>query len=191
MTKPHPEMFVPFSGSPQTVIDTAKRNFTALILESKADKFRAMCQAYQQALKDAGQGDVRLGEKVGAVRLIALGDSHEEAMEHAANTCGWDFWNYFAKFGFMELFRTDEDPPDRLVSLKDKYAVAQRMYDTDHLLAGTPDEVCRQMESLYRCHADGQLDWLSWEFYAQGNVPVDECKRQLELFAEHVRPRFR
>jgi alkanesulfonate monooxygenase SsuD/methylene tetrahydromethanopterin reductase-like flavin-dependent oxidoreductase (luciferase family) len=189
LTKPYPEMFIPFSGSPQTLTDSAKRDFTALILESKADGFRERCESYQQALKAAGR-DARLGEKVGAVRLVALGDSHEEAMEHAANTCGWDFWNYFAKFGFMELFRTDEDPPGKLVSLKDRYAVAQRMYETDHLLAGTPDDVCRQMEGLYRCHGDGQLDWFSWEFYAQGNVSLDEQKRQLELFAEKVRPKF-
>jgi alkanesulfonate monooxygenase SsuD/methylene tetrahydromethanopterin reductase-like flavin-dependent oxidoreductase (luciferase family) len=190
LTKPYPEMFIPFSGSEQTLIDSAKRGFTALILESKPDKFRMQCETYQRHLKEAGH-DARLGEKVGAVRLIALADSLEAAMEHAANTCGWDFWNYFAKFGFMELFRTEEDPPDKFVSLKDKYAVAQRMLDTDHLLAGTPDDVCRQMESLYRCHGDGQLDWLSWEFYAQGNVPLDEQKRQLELFATKVRPRFR
>ena len=187
--QPYPEMFIPFSGSPQTLIDSARRGFTCLILESKADKFRQQCETYQEHLKDAGH-DAKLGEKVGAVRLIALGDSKEEAMQHAADTCGWDFWNYFAKFGFMELFRTDEDPPDSLVSLKDKYAVAQRMYDTDHLLAGTPDDVSRQLESLLRCHGDGELDWLSWEFYAQGNVSVDECKRQIEMFATQVRPRL-
>jgi len=189
-TKPYPDMFLPYSGSEQTLIDSAQRGFTALILESKADSFREKCETYREHLVKAGHGDAKLGQKVGAVRLIALGDSKEEALEHAANTSGWDFWNYFAKFGFMELFRTEEDPKDKFVALEDKYAVAQRMYDTDHLLAGTPDEVSEQMESLHRCHADGELEWLSWEFYAQGNVGLDEQKRQLELFADKVRPRF-
>jgi Luciferase-like monooxygenase len=48
VTKPYPEMFVPFSGSPQTLIDTANRGFGVLLLESKPDKFREQCEKYRQ-----------------------------------------------------------------------------------------------------------------------------------------------
>ena len=191
LTKPHPEMFIPVSGSPATMIEAARRGFTAVMLESKPEKFAELCRNYQRYLQEAGH-EAGLGDKVGAVRLVALGNSFEEAMEHAANTAGWDFWNYFGKFGFMEPFRMESDPPGQFVQLKDKYATAQRLLDAGHLLAGTPDDVRRQVEDLHGIHGnDGELDWFSWTFYAQGNVGVDEQKRQLELFADKVLPDFR
>ena len=190
LTKPYPEMFVPVSGSPATMIEAARRGFTAVLLESQPEKFAQHCRNYQKYLADAGI-EAGLGEKIGAVRLVALGDSFEEAMEHAANTAGWDFWNYFGKFGFMESFRMEGDPPG-LLQFKDKYETAQRLYDAGHLLAGTADDVKRQLADLHTIHGNGgELDWFSWTFYAQGNVTVDEQKRQLEIFAEKVLPEFR
>jgi len=193
-TKPHPEMFVPFSGSPQTLIDTAKRGFGVLLLESKHDKFLEQCKKYQQVMADAGR-EVGLGEKIAAVRLITLGDSFEEAMEIGTRTSGWDFYNYFSKFGFAELFRNEEDDPDKFVEFKDARHCAERMHEAGHLICGTTDEVNEQIADLRKCHADesegGDLEWLSWEFYQQGNLPLDEQKRQLKMFADDVWPNFR
>jgi hypothetical protein len=65
------------------------------------------------------------------------------------------------------------------------------MYEAGHLICGTPDDVSRQISELQKCYADGELEWLSWEFYQQGNLPLDEQKRQLKMFAEEVWPTFR
>jgi len=189
-TQPHPEMFVPFSGSPQTLIDTAKRGFGVLLLESKPDKFLEQCRKYQQTMADAGK-QVGLGEKIAAVRLITLGDSFEEAMEVATRTSGWDFYDYFAKFGFAELFRNEEDDPDEFVKFKDARHCAERMFEAGHLICGTTAEVNEQIAELRKCYADGDLEWLSWEFYQQGNISLDEQKRQLKMFADDVWPNFR
>lgn len=64
------------------------------------------------------------------------------------------------------------------------------------ILCGTTDDVRRQMEELSTCHAgdgeeEGQLDWMVWQFFQQGTVPLDVQKRQLELFAEKVLPAVR
>lgn len=190
VTKPHPEMFVPFSGSPQTLIDTAKRGFGVLLLESKHDKFLEQCIKYQQVMRDAGH-DVALGEKVAAVRLITLGNTFEEAMDVATRTSGWDFYNYFSKFGFAELFRSEEDDPDKFVEFRDARHCAERMYEAGHLICGTPDQVNEQIASLRKCHGDGELEWLSWEFYQQGNLQLDEQKSQLKMFCEEVWPNIR
>lgn len=190
VTKPHPEMFVPFSGSPQTLIDTARRGFGVLLLESKPHKFLEQCRKYQQVMHDAGH-QVKLGEKVAAVRLITLGDSFEEAMDVATRTSGWDFYDYFAKFGFAELFRSEEDDPNKFVEFRDARHCAERMYEAGHLICGTPDQVSEQISELQKCYADGNLEWLSWEFYQQGNLQIDEQKRQLRMFAEQVWPKFR
>ena len=190
LTKPYPEMFIPVSGSPASMTEAARRGFTAIFLESNPEKFAQMCKSYQQNALEAGT-ELPLGKKIAANRLVAIGDSFEEAMEHAANTAGWDFWNYFGKFGFMESFRVPSDPPGML-QLRDKYETAQRLYDSGHLLAGTADDVRRQLAALHSIHGHGgELDWFSWTFYAQGNSSVDEQKRQLEIFAEKVLPDFK
>src|SRR3954454_20784017 len=97
--KPHPEMFVPFSGSEQTLLDTAKRGWGVLSLEAKPDKFRAQCERYLQIMRDGGH-DLQLGDKMVAVRAMTIGDTFEEAMDLATRTVGWEFYTYFSKFGF-------------------------------------------------------------------------------------------
>jgi alkanesulfonate monooxygenase SsuD/methylene tetrahydromethanopterin reductase-like flavin-dependent oxidoreductase (luciferase family) len=189
-TRPHPEMFVPFSGSAKTLEDTAKRGFGVLLLESKPEMFRAQCEKYLEIMNDAGH-NLRLGQKVAAVRLITLGDTFEEAMDVAVRTSGWDFYDYFSKFGFAELFRSEEDDPNKFVEFRDARHCAERMYEAGHLICGTPDDVSRQLSELQKRYADGELEWLSWEFYQQGNLPLDEQKRQLKMFAEEVWPSFR
>ena len=52
------------------------------------------------------------------------------------------------------------------------------------------------MEELNTCHAgpgeeEGALDWMVWQFFQQGTMPLDVQKRQLELFAEKVLPAVR
>jgi alkanesulfonate monooxygenase SsuD/methylene tetrahydromethanopterin reductase-like flavin-dependent oxidoreductase (luciferase family) len=190
VTGPHPEMFVPFSGSPQTLIDMAERGFGMLLLESKPQKFLEQCRKYQTTMKNAGR-TVGLGEKIAAVRLITIGETFEEAMDIAVQTSGWDFYDYFAKFGFAELFRSDEDDPNKFVEFRDARHCAERMYEAGHLICGTPDDVNRQLTDLQKCHGDGNLEWLSWEFYQQGNMPLAEQKRQIQMFGEHVWPNFR
>lgn len=187
-TKPHPEMFVPFSGSEQTLLDTARRGWGVLSLQSKPDLFRAQCEQYLQIMRDGGH-DLKLGDKMVAVRAMCIGDTYEEAMELAIRTVGWEFQTYFSKFGFSELFRVEEDDPNQFVSFPSAEACAQRMAETNHLICGTPDQVVEQLTDLERCYSDGHLDWLSWEFYQQGNCSVDVQKQQLKRFCEEVWPR--
>ena len=58
-------------------------------------------------------------------------------------------------------------------------------------LAGTVDQVKRDIESLAKIHGDdGELEWFGW-FFDQGLLTLDEAKRQMELFAEHIMPDYR
>lgn len=66
-----------------------------------------------------------------------------------------------------------------------------RMRGVKYGLAGTVNQVKRDMESLHSIHGgDGSLDWFGW-FFDQGLLPLDEAKRQMELFATHIMPMFR
>ena len=66
-----------------------------------------------------------------------------------------------------------------------------RFVNVKYGLAGTVDDIKRQIEDLPRIHGgDGELEWFSW-FFDQGLMPIDEARRQIELFAEHIIPAFR
>jgi alkanesulfonate monooxygenase SsuD/methylene tetrahydromethanopterin reductase-like flavin-dependent oxidoreductase (luciferase family) len=193
-TRPYPQIFVPFTLSPRTLINAAQHGFTALMYEGRPEEFFRYAKQYQEESAKAGHPRA-LGEGVGAVRSICLGDTYDEAFELAVETAAFEYHNYFNKFGMGEVFRTPEDPPDQIIQFKDERDGAQRMIDKGQLLCGTPDDVKRQLESLHHCHGDGddrgELEWLVWTFFAQGTTPYDTQQRQLEMFAEQVWPAFR
>lgn len=183
-----PEMFVPFSGSPQTLIDCANRNFAVLSLESKPDKFRDQCELYLKLLRENGHPDAELGSKMMAVRSLAIADTKEEAMKIAANTTGREYFEYFQNFGFGEPFRNETDDPDTFRIFSSKEHAAERMVEAGNIFVGTPDDIVKQLEPLKKCHGEGDLEWLSWTFYQQGNESPEVQRDQLKLFAEEIRP---
>jgi alkanesulfonate monooxygenase SsuD/methylene tetrahydromethanopterin reductase-like flavin-dependent oxidoreductase (luciferase family) len=193
-TKPYPQIFVPFTLSPQTLIDAAKYDYIPIMYEGRAEEFNGYCKQYQQLAAEHGR-DLALGEKVGAVRSICLGRTFDEAFELAASTAAFEYHHYFNKFGMGEVYRTPEDPPDQIVMFKDERDGVRRMIDKGQLLCGTPDDVKTELEKLYHCHGEGadqgELEWLVWTFFAQGLAPYDVQEQQLEMFANEVWPAFK
>ena len=59
-----------------------------------------------------------------------------------------------------------------------------------YALAGTPDQIKAEIEALHKIGGGGELEWFGW-FFDQGFMPLDQSKRQLELFARHIMPAFR
>lgn len=192
--RPHPTIFVPFTLSPRTLIGAAEHGYTAIMYEGRAEEFNNYVLQYREEAAKAGR-ELALGQQLGAVRSIALGDSFEEAFEIAVNSAAYEYHHYFNKFGMGEVYRTPEDPPDQIVTFKDEREGAQRMIDKGQLLCGTPDEVKSQLEKLHSCHGAGEtageLEWLVWTFFAQGTMPYDVQQKQLELFANEVWPAFK
>lgn len=189
LTQPHPPLFVPLTMSRRTLVDAAQRGTTVLVYDGRPDVFRQAAADYREEAAKAGR-PLRLGEGVGAARKIVLGDTFEEAMDLAVRTVGFWYNRYFSHFGFGEVNRTEGDDPNKMIMFSSDRDCAERMYKTGQLLCGTTDDVTRQLEALHSCHADGELDWLAWEFQTQGTCTMDEHKRQLDLFADKVMPRF-
>jgi hypothetical protein len=65
-----------------------------------------------------------------------------------------------------------------------------RFRKAKYAIAGTVDQVKREIEELKTLGGEGDLEWLGW-FFDQGFMPWDEEMRQIELFAEHIIPTFR
>jgi alkanesulfonate monooxygenase SsuD/methylene tetrahydromethanopterin reductase-like flavin-dependent oxidoreductase (luciferase family) len=193
--RPRPEIWVPYTASPASMIAAATRGFSCIATEGRPRTFREHAVAYRDEARRQGH-DLRLGERFGATRSVCMGETREEAFDMAVRTSAYEWHNYFNKFGFAEMWRTPDDPADQPVTFADEAALAHRLIETRQLLCGTVDDVRRQMEELLTCHAaageeEGRLDWLVWQFFQQGTVPLDEQRRQLEMFAEKVLPSVR
>ena len=189
-TKPHPQIWLPFSYSPQTLSNAARRGFNMLLLPSEPTAVREFCERYQSEAAEAGR-DLKLGEGICAVRQLAIGDTYEEAFDIAVRSSGWDFQKYFQEFGNMEAWRTPEDDPNnKPLRFPTPEAATQRLVGEGFIICGTVDDVKRQIEKERLCGADGDLEYMSWNFYPQGNLTFDEQRRQLELFGTQIMPEF-
>jgi alkanesulfonate monooxygenase SsuD/methylene tetrahydromethanopterin reductase-like flavin-dependent oxidoreductase (luciferase family) len=190
---PYPPAFQPFSVSESTIRHTAKVGVTPMILVSNPPDFRRLCETYQEVAGENGR-TLGLGESVGAFRAVSFGDTEAEAMNLLERTNFFGFNAYFAGFGFWEAFRFAEDaqkyPLDPFTPLPPSEWTMDRFTKVKYGLAGTVDQIKREIEALQKVHGtDGNLEWFSW-FFDQGLLSLDEARRQMEMFAEHIIPEF-
>lgn len=192
--QPHPPAFQPFSVSESTIRHTARVGVMPMILVSNPPDFRRLCQIYREVAAENGR-TLGLGENVGAFRAVSFGNTREEGLALLEKTNFFGFNAYFAGFGFWEAFRFAEDaekyPLDPYTPLPPSEWTLDRFVNVKYGLAGTVDQIKRQIEDVASIHeGDGELEWFSW-FFDQGLMPIDEARRQIELFAEHIIPAFR
>lgn len=189
--RPHPLISIPVTGGMTSLVYAAEHGFLPWIWEANPKKFLEMCQEYRRIAGEHGF-EYALGQNCGCVRAICIGDTFDEAFQLAADTTGYSYQNYFGNFGFLELFRNPEDDPSiKPMRFPSNEAAVKRMIDKGYQLCGTVDDIKRAMEPLVRCHGDGDLEWLSWNFFCQGTKPRHVQERQLELFATKVMPEFK
>jgi len=188
---PHPMISVPVTGGMTSLLNCAENGWLPWIWEGDQPKFLEMCRSYQRVAAEHGF-QFQLGENCGCVRAICIGDTFEEAFQLAANTTGYSYQEYFGHFGFLELFRNPEDDPNvRPWRFKSNQDAVKRMIEKGYQLCGTVDDIKRAMEPLVKCYANGNLEWLSWNFFCQGTTPRHVQDRQLELFATKIMPEFK
>jgi alkanesulfonate monooxygenase SsuD/methylene tetrahydromethanopterin reductase-like flavin-dependent oxidoreductase (luciferase family) len=189
--EPHPPIFQPFVASPQTLLDAARTGIVPMLSSIwKPDQFLHWCEVYRDEAAKHGR-ELALGESISAAKAICIGDSYEAAFDIYAQSGAYEWFHYYGKFGFFEALRTEADDPGRPVTFASSADVAQRLIEAGACLIGSPDDVKQQLEPLLRCYGDGRLEWLVWEFFQQGTLPLDVQRRQLERFTTEVLPAFR
>jgi alkanesulfonate monooxygenase SsuD/methylene tetrahydromethanopterin reductase-like flavin-dependent oxidoreductase (luciferase family) len=188
-----PPIFVPSTRSEQTIIDSARKGRYLIVAASGADRVRHVAQIYRDAAREAGR-DLRLGEKIGIVAKISLGDTFEEAFELATQTSGFWYQNIFQNFWFNEGYRRESDPPQRPLLFEDAKALTRRMYEAGQLLCGTAEQVHDQLQKMAHQYAGGPIEWLAWESWIQ-SMPFEDWnsvqRYQLETYAKELMPAFR
>nr|WP_239149288.1 LLM class flavin-dependent oxidoreductase [Streptomyces sp. SID12501] len=188
-----PTVFIPTSASPQTVIDAARSGRTLLLKAGSREKVRSIAELYRDTARAHGR-DLRLGEGVGVVAKLFLGDTFDEAFDLAVQTSGYWYQGLFQAFGCNEGLRTTADDPRRPLRLDDARALTRRMHAAGLLLCGTADQVRDQMKDVQTVYGGGRLDWFVWEYWAQALPGVDAPdiqREQLKTYAEQIMPTFR
>jgi alkanesulfonate monooxygenase SsuD/methylene tetrahydromethanopterin reductase-like flavin-dependent oxidoreductase (luciferase family) len=192
--QPHPAAFQPFSVSESTIVHTAKHDIVPMILVANPPDFSRLAQIYKDTAAESGR-DLKLGQHIGAFRAVHFGDTESEAVSLLERTQYFGFNAYFAGFGFWEAFRFAEDaekyPLNPHTPLPPSEWTLDRMRGVKYALAGTVDQVKRDIDDLATIHGNGgELEWFGW-FFDQGLLTLDEAKRQMELFAENIMPAYR
>jgi alkanesulfonate monooxygenase SsuD/methylene tetrahydromethanopterin reductase-like flavin-dependent oxidoreductase (luciferase family) len=191
--QPHPPMFQPFSVSENTIRYTATSGIVPWILVSYPPEFQRLCAVYQDVANSAGR-KLGLGGGVGAFRSVHFGNTEAEAVNLLRDTNYRGFQIYFGGFGFWEAFRTPEDaqkyPLNPYTALPPSEWTVERMRNVKYAIAGTVDQVKREIDDLHKIGGKGELEWFGW-FFDQGFMSLDESKRQLETFARHIMPAYR
>jgi alkanesulfonate monooxygenase SsuD/methylene tetrahydromethanopterin reductase-like flavin-dependent oxidoreductase (luciferase family) len=193
--EPHPQMFQPFSISENTIRYTAEKDIVPYILTAHPPDFVRQANLYRDVAGQHGR-KLGLGESLAVVRSVHFGKTQAEAVDLLRRTQVSETWNkWIGLFGFWEAYRLPEDnekyPLNPYTPLPRSEWTAERMMKARYAYAGTPEQVTRGIEDLHTIHGNGgKLDWFGW-FFDQGLMPLDEQKRQLELYGEHVIKRFR
>jgi alkanesulfonate monooxygenase SsuD/methylene tetrahydromethanopterin reductase-like flavin-dependent oxidoreductase (luciferase family) len=176
---PHPTLWQAFSFSPKTLQWCAAQDLLPWILVSDPPAFRTLCENYRQAAAINGR-ILRLGQNVGAFRMVHLGESYEAAYELGRSALGEAFVRYFAGFGFFEGFR-------RVGEVGEVPRTYQRMVESSFAICGTVDSVKRQIDQL---RTNANPEWFGW-YLDQGLMSRNQIRGQIELFATKIMPEFR
>jgi alkanesulfonate monooxygenase SsuD/methylene tetrahydromethanopterin reductase-like flavin-dependent oxidoreductase (luciferase family) len=187
-----PRVFIPTTGSRQTVIDAAHRGHALLMLVGDRERTVAIAKLYRDEAMEAGRS-VALGENIGVVAKITVGQTYEEAFDLAARTSGYVYQNFFSNFGITQMYRDESDGPG-FYQAADERALTQRMIDRGDLICGTAEQVHEGLADLRSLYGHGDLDWLVWESFTQ-TLPDDEFNEvahgQLKTVAEDILPDLR
>ena len=188
--QPHPPIFNAFSVSESTVRWAAKEGTIPHIQISLPESFNRLCHVYQDVARENGR-DLKLGESVGASRVVYTGKTYEEAYKLAEETLGWSYAVYYNQFGFAEGFRYPGEDAPRPLTFKSKAAATERLVDQGYGIVGTVDDVKRKLEDLQRCHedGDGDLEWFGF-LVDQGMYPLEEVLEQVHTFGTKIMPEF-
>jgi alkanesulfonate monooxygenase SsuD/methylene tetrahydromethanopterin reductase-like flavin-dependent oxidoreductase (luciferase family) len=179
---PHPPLFTTLTQSPETLNWSARIGSSVVTLAANLDIVRWVFQTYLDEAAKHGR-TLRFGEysKRGGVALcrnVAVGRTHEEAMETARQ--GSAFWTHWlGEFGFFEALRMpgQEGPVPKTF---------EQMIASGFQIVGTPDKVGEEIQRLKET-----LDVEYMIFIMYGGIT--EHRRMLEsirLFGEKVIPKF-
>ena len=206
LQKPHPPVWIPGSGSAETVVWCAERRYPYFYLGIVPDSFGQMQQIYREAAHEFGY---EAGpEHFGYMLPIHVQDTDEKAYK-----AGRGFLEALVGVGRVPMPREYSFPPGysrptmrtsetaaalsaqaRAARLNDPFRTGpitdeayQGMIDANRLVIGSPDTVIRKLREVLARVRPGILGvWTN-----DGSITHKDTMRCLELFGREVMPAVR
>ena len=181
-TSPHPQLFQAFGASPNTLKWCGEEDVTPTMLAGPIETCKSLIEIYREAARSKGR-EVPFGKGIGIVRSIHITENREQIYEWTDKYEDpvWNGW--YQPFGFMEASRL---PGEEGPVPKPGEHLADRLMNSGIMMAGTVDDVKRQMEKTL---TELPVDYIVWLFHL-GMFDIEHGKRQLEIFANEVMPEF-
>ncbi len=182
LQRPYPPLFTTLSQSPETINWSAKIGASVVTLAANLDIVRWVFQTYVDEAAKHGRklkfGQYSKGGGVVLCRNVAVGRTHEEAMETARQ--GSAFWTHWlGEFGFFEALRMkgQEGPVPK---------THEQMLKSGFDIVGTPDAVRKEIQRL---KDELNVEYMIFIMYG-GIVEQRRMLDSIRLFGEHVIPHF-
>ena len=171
LQKPHPDLFLPFASSENSIRWAAREGVTAIL--------PAMLPVYENRLFDiyAEVSGKERGRGTGLLRDVIIADSDAEAMALWADSGQFSGRAWFEPFGFR---RGLQDPKSG------EFPTAADVIKQGWALVGTVDTVIRGLEANLTRQA---VDWLFCYTY-NCLIPHPTLMKSIERFWTDVMPRF-
>jgi alkanesulfonate monooxygenase SsuD/methylene tetrahydromethanopterin reductase-like flavin-dependent oxidoreductase (luciferase family) len=191
-TQPHPPLFQAFGGSPATLTWCGEEDVTPTIFAGPIETLAALVGFYVDGAASRGRR-VRFGDGVGICRTFHIVENGARKSEDTVRAEIYDvyeqyqriMWHgWYEQFGALQesLRLPGEEGP---VPAPGEY-LADRLLESKIWIAGTVDDVKREVEALLRRIPAEYLVWL----FHWGIMPRELALRQLELFATEIMPEF-
>jgi len=165
--KPHPLLLQAMTLTRDTIAWTAREGIVPMIFLPFPDMAIDGARVYQDEAAKAGR-QLKLGESVGLARIVSLSNDRSHAIALAEQGI----------MGLLALYHSRFYP--------NIPTSVEPMMQAGVAFVGTPDDVRRQLAAV-RSQLNPEYFLV---FCDQGLLPIDEVRRQVEMFAE-LMPEFR
>ncbi|HVN90646.1 MAG TPA: LLM class flavin-dependent oxidoreductase [Candidatus Binataceae bacterium] len=165
--KPHPLLLQAMTLTRDTIAWTAREGIVPMIFLPFPDMAIDGARVYQDEAAKAGR-QLKLGESVGLARIVSLSNDRSQASALAEQGI----------MGLLALYHSRFYP--------NIPTSVEPMMQAGVAFVGTPDDVRRQLAAV-RSQLNPEYFLV---FCDQGLLPIDEVRRQVEMFAE-LMPEFR
>jgi alkanesulfonate monooxygenase SsuD/methylene tetrahydromethanopterin reductase-like flavin-dependent oxidoreductase (luciferase family) len=197
---PHPPVWIPGSGSLETMDFALENDFPYFFLSYfGADFARGMLQTFWERAELAGRD--RNPNRVGMVQLVMVADTDEDAKRLYSEHVNYFFQRCTHIYpGFTEApgYKSAEslkavlpEPGSPVLSRPDSFAAAQKytweeMIEYGVVIGGSPETVIKRMEANAR-----ESNFANWVLMLHiGSMPRDLAMRNIELFTSEVMPKL-
>lgn len=198
LQSPHPPVYLASSGTPETMVNIARRGMPFLVSEDffTPQKMAARLEMYRDVASQEGRSPAEADEAIGRSRLLQkvhLAETTAEAREFAGPYVLW-------RYQKVHEMQPPAPRPTLARKLRRRAPVLKQVLSAPHMkdpaeiteddlvtfdLFGTPDDCVERLAAFEKAGVRNVICWFSY-----GGMPDEAVRRSMKLFAREVMPAF-